>query len=194
MTTMVMFKPALRLLIVLTTLTGVVYPLLLTGIAQIVFPGRANGSLIEKGGDPVGSRLIGQAFDDPRYFWGRPSATSPLPYNAAASSGSNLGPSSADLHEIVRQRVAVLRAADPDNTALIPIDLVTASASGLDPHISVAAAHYQVPRIARLRGIPENTLLELVDQYTDGRVLVFWGEPGVNVLALNLALDELNVE
>jgi K+-transporting ATPase ATPase C chain len=188
------FRPALRLLIVLTVLTGVIYPLTLTGIAQVVFPARSNGSLIEKGGKPVGSRLIGQPFDDPRYFWGRPSATSPFPYNAAASSGSNLGPSSADLREAVRQRVAVLRAADPGNTALIPVDLVTASASGLDPDISAAAARYQVPRIARVRGIPEATLLELIDQHTEGRVLGFLGEPRVNVLALNLALDKLDVE
>jgi K+-transporting ATPase ATPase C chain len=188
------FKPALRVLILLTLLTGVIYPLMLTGIAQFVFPAQANGSLIEENGQPVGSRLIGQPFDDPRYFWGRPSATSPFPYNAASSSGSNLGPSSAKLREIVRQRVAVLRAADPANSAPIPIDLVTASASGLDPHISVAAARYQVPRIARVRGIPEKVLFDLIDQHTDGRTLGFLGEPRVNVLALNLALDEVDVE
>jgi K+-transporting ATPase ATPase C chain len=188
------FKPALRLLIVLTVLTGVMYPLMLTGIAHIVFPARANGSLIEQGGIPVGSRLIGQPFDDPRYFWGRPSATSPFPYNAAASSGSNLGPSSAALREAVQQRVAALHAADPGNMALIPVDLVTASASGLDPDISLAAARYQVPRIARVRGIPEATLHALIDQHTEGRVLGFLGEPRVNVLALNLALDKLDVK
>jgi K+-transporting ATPase ATPase C chain len=188
------FKPALRLLIVLTVLTGVMYPLMLTGIAHIVFPARANGSLIEQGGIPVGSRLIGQPFDDPRYFWGRPSATSPFPYNAAASSGSNLGPSSAVLREAVQQRVAALHAADPGNMALIPVDLVTASASGLDPDISLAAARYQVPRIARVRGIPEATLHALIDQHTEGRVLGFLGEPRVNVLALNLALDKLDVK
>jgi K+-transporting ATPase ATPase C chain len=188
------FRPALRLLIVLIVLTGVIYPLMLTGIAQAVFPARSNGSLIEEDGKPVGSRLIGQPFDDPRYFWGRPSATSPFPYNAAASAGSNLGPSSADLREAVRQRVVVLRAADPGNTALIPVDLVTASASGLDPDISAAAARYQVPRIARVRGIPEKTLVELIDQHTEGRVLGFLGEPRVNVLALNLALDEMPVK
>jgi K+-transporting ATPase ATPase C chain len=142
----------------------------------------------------VGSRLIGQPFDDPRYFWGRPSAAAPFPYDAAASSGSNLGPSSADLRAAVRQRVAALRAVDPGNTAPIPVDLVTASASGLDPDISVAAARYQVPRIARVRGIPEATLIELIDQHTKGRVLGFLGEPRVNVLALNLALDELPVK
>lgn len=188
------FKPALRLLFVLTVLTGVLYPLLLTGIAQIAFPGRANGLLIEQDGQAIGSQLIGQPFDDPRYFWGRPSATSPFPYNAAASTGPNLGPASAALHERVRQRVETLRATDAGNTSPIPVDLVTTSASGLDPHISVAAARYQVPRIARIRGISEDTLLELVEQHTAGRTLGFLGEPRVNVLALNLALDKVQVE
>jgi K+-transporting ATPase ATPase C chain len=188
------FKPALRLLVLLTVLTGVIYPLLLTGIAQVVFPAQANGSLIEANGHPIGSRLIGQPFDDSRYFWGRPSATSPFPCNAAASSGSNLGPSSSALREAVRQRVADLRAADPTNTAPIPVDLVTASASGLDPDISVAAARYQVPRIARFRGISEKTLYDLIDHHTAGRVLGFLGELRVNVLTLNLALDEAGVE
>jgi K+-transporting ATPase ATPase C chain len=188
------FKPALRLLIVLTVLTGVIYPLLLTGMAQLVFPAQANGSLIEANGHPVGSRLIGQPFDDPRCFWGRPSATSPFSYNAAASAGSNLGPSSSALREAVRQRVADLRAADPGNLAPIPVDLVTASASGLDPDISVAAARYQVPRIARIRGIPEQALFDLIDRHTAGRAFGFLGEPRVNVLTLNLALDEVGVE
>jgi K+-transporting ATPase ATPase C chain len=188
------FKPALRLLIVLTVLTGVIYPLLLTGMAQLVFPAQANGSLIEANGHPVGSRLIGQPFDDPRCFWGRPSATSPFPYNAAASAGSNLGPSSSALREAVRQRVADLRATDPGNLAPIPVDLVTASASGLDPDISVAAARYQVPRIARIRGIPEQALFDLIDRHTAGRAFGFLGEPRVNVLTLNLALDEVGVE
>jgi K+-transporting ATPase ATPase C chain len=188
------FKPALRLLVVLTVLTGVMYPLLLTGIAQFVFPVQANGSLIEANGHPVGSRLIGQPFDDPRYFWGRPSATSPFPYNAAASAGSDLGPGSSALREGVRQRVADLHAADPGNLAPIPVDLVTASASGLDPDISVAAARYQVPRIARIRGIPEKALFDLIDQHTAGRAFGFLGEPRVNVLALNLALDEVGVK
>lgn len=188
------FKPALRLLIVLTVLTGVIYPLALTGIAQFVFPAQANGSLVEANGQPVGSRLIGQPFDDPRYFWGRPSATSPFPYNAAASAGSNLGPGSADLRDAVRQRVEDLRAIDPGNLAPIPVDLVTASASGLDPDISVAAARYQVPRIARIRGISEEVLFKLIDQHIAGRVLGFLGEPRVNVLALNLALDDVSVE
>lgn len=188
------FKPALRLLIVLTLLTGVIYPLVLTGIAQFVFPAQANGSLIEANGQPVGSRLIGQPFDHPRYFWGRPSATSPCPYNAAVSSGANLGPSSGDLYDAVRQRAKDLRTADPDNLALIPVDLVTASASGLDPHISIAAARYQVPRIARIRGISENTLFDLIEQHTEERFLGFLGEPRANVLALNLALDDVDVE
>jgi K+-transporting ATPase ATPase C chain len=188
------FKPALRLLIVLTVLTGVIYPLLLTGMAQLVFPAQANGSLIEANGHPVGSRLIGQPFDDPRCFWGRPSATSPFSYNAAASAGSNLGPSSSALREAVRQRVADLRATDPGNLAPIPVDLVTASASGLDPDISVAAARYQVPRIARIRGIPEQALFDLIDRHTAGRAFGFLGEPRVNVLTLNLALDEVGVE
>ena len=194
MTMWTAFKPALRLLLVLTALTGVLYPLMLTGIAQIAFPAQANGTLIEQDGKAIGSQLIGQPFDDPRYFWGRPSATSPFPYNAAASSGSNLGPSSAELREIVRQRVEALRAAGPDSALPVPVDLVTTSASGLDPHISVAAARYQVPRVARARGLPEETLLELVNQHTAGRALGFLGEPCVNVLALNLALDAVQVE
>jgi len=194
MTMWAAFKPALRLLLVLTALTGVIYPLALTGIAQIIFPTQANGTLIEQDGKAIGSQLIGQPFDDPRYFWGRPSATSSFPYNAAASSGSNLGPSSAELREIVRQRVEALRAAGPDSALPVPVDLVTASASGLDPHISVVAARYQVPRVARARGLPEETLLELVNQHTAGRALSFLGEPCVNVLALNLALDAVQVE
>lgn len=194
MTMWTAFKPALRLLLVLTALTGVIYPLALTGIAQIIFPTQANGTLIEQDGKAIGSQLIGQPFDDPRYFWGRPSATSSFPYNAAASSGSNLGPSSAELREIVRQRVEALRAAGLDSALPVPVDLVTASASGLDPHISVVAARYQVPRVARARGLPEETLLRLINQHTTGRTLGFWGEPRVNVLALNLALDAVQVE
>ncbi len=194
MTMWAAFKPALRLLLVLTALTGVIYPLALTGIAQIIFPTQANGTLIEQDGKAIGSQLIGQPFDDPRYFWGRPSATSSFPYNAAASSGSNLGPSSAELREIVRQRVEALRAAGLDSALPVPVDLVTASASGLDPHISVVAARYQVPRVARARGLPEETLLRLINQHTTGRTLGFWGEPRVNVLALNLALDAVQVE
>lgn len=185
------FLPALRLLFVLTLLTGIVYPLALIGFAQLVFPSSANGSIIESGGMAVGSELIGQSFQSEGYFWSRPSTTSPFPYNAAASSGSNLGPSSATLHGALRERVEALRRADPNNQDQVPIDLVTASASGLDPHVSVAAARYQAARIARIRGIPEATLLALIDEHTSGRTLGFLGEPRVNVLTLNLALDDL---
>lgn len=182
-------RPTIVLLLLLTVLTGIVYPLLVTGLAQAVFPHRANGSLILKDGQVLGSELIGQPFDDPRYFWGRPSATAPFAYNAAASSGSNLGPSNPALLEAVRARVIVLRAADPGNARLIPVDLVTASASGLDPHISLAAALYQVPRVARERGLPEEDVEALVRRCTSGRQLGLLGEPRVNVLDLNLALD-----
>lgn len=184
-------RPALMALLVFTVLTGLVYPLVVTGIAQLFFPHRANGSLIVRDGRAVGSELIGQPFDDPKYFWGRPSATSPFPYNAAASSGSNLGPSNPALVEAVQARIADLKAADPANTQPIPVDLVTASASGLDPHISIAAALYQVPRVARARGMSEVDVIALVDQYTEGRQLGFLGEPRINVLLLNLALDEI---
>jgi K+-transporting ATPase ATPase C chain len=182
-------RPAIVLLLVLTVLTGLAYPLLVTGIAQLIFPHQANGSLIVKDGRVLGSELIGQPFDDPRYFWGRPSATAPFPYNAAASSGSNLGPSNPALVEAVRARVAALRAADPGNTQPIPVDLVTASASGLDPDISLAAALYQVPRVARERGLPQAEVEALVRRYTTGRQLGVLGEPRVNVLELNLVLD-----
>ncbi len=177
------------LLLLFTLLTGLVYPLIVTGIAQLVFPHQANGSLITHNGQVVGSELIGQPFDDVKYFWGRPSATSPFPYNAASSSGSNLGPSNPALIDLIKTRIADLKAADPMNTQPIPVDLVTASGSGLDPNISVAAALYQVPRIARVRGMSEAAITALVDQYTTGRFLGFIGEPRVNVLELNLALD-----
>jgi K+-transporting ATPase ATPase C chain len=182
-------RPALSMWLVLTLLTGVVYPLAVTGLAQLIFPHQANGSLIVRDGKVIGSELIGQHFDGPKYFWSRPSATSPFPYNAAASSGSNLGPTNPVLIEAVKIRVAGLRAADPGNEAAAPVDLVTASGSGLDPHISPAAALYQVKRVARARGLEENQVNELVVRFTDSRQFGFLGEPRVNVLKLNLALD-----
>jgi len=183
------FLPALRMLVVLTALTGVAYPLLVTGVAQLAFPHQANGTLIESGGKAVGSALIGQPFSDPKYFWSRPSATSPQPYNAMASSGSNLGPRNPALADAVKDRIKALRDADPDNKAPVPVDLVTASGSGLDPDISVAAAAFQVHRVAKARGFAEDRIGALVEANTSGRTLGVLGEPRVNVLALNLALD-----
>jgi len=182
-------RPAVVLLALFSLLTGLVYPLAVTGLAQAMFPAQANGSLIRQDGRIVGSALIGQPFADPRYFWGRPSATAPFPYNAAASSGSNFGPSNPALMDAVRARIAALRAADPGNTQAIPGDLATASASGLDPHISVAAALYQAPRVARARGLTSEAVAQLVAQHVEGRQFGFLGEPRVNVLKLNLALD-----
>jgi K+-transporting ATPase ATPase C chain len=184
-------RPALMALLVFTVLTGLLYPLVVTGIAQLAFPHQANGSLIVVNGKTVGSTLIGQQFTAPKYFWGRLSATGPYPYNAASSSGSNLGPSNPALLDEVKARIAALKAADPGNTQPIPVDLVTSSGSGLDPDISVAAALYQLPRVARVRGLNESAVRALVDQYTQGRTLGFLGEPRVNVLQLNLALDAL---
>ena len=183
------FLPALRMLVVLSVLTGVIYPYLVTGIAQLAFPRAANGSLIQNAGKTVGSALIGQPFDDPKYFWSRPSATSPQPYNAGASSGSNQGPRNPALADAVKARIKALRDADPDNKAPVPVDLVTASGSGLDPHISVAAAEYQLHRVAKARGVTEDKVRALVDASTSGRTFGILGEPRVNVLALNLALD-----
>ena len=182
-------RPALMVLLLLTLVTGVAYPLLVTGIAQAVFPAQAQGSLIVKDGHVVGSRLIGQPFDDPKYFWSRPSATSPFADNAGSSTGSNLSPTNPDLIKAVQGRVDALRAADPGNSAPVPVDLVTASGSGLDPHISPAAAFYQAPRVAKARKLPPETVRELVERHIEGRFLGFLGEPRVNVLALNLALD-----
>jgi len=179
-----------------TILTGLVYPLVVTGIAQVIFPRQANGSLIVRNGQPVGSELIGQPFDDPKYFWGRLSVTSPVGYTAfngdklTGSSGSNYGPLNPALVEAVQARIKALQEADPDNKAPIPVDLVTASGSGLDPHMSPAAAAYQVGRVARARGLSEATVRQMVAQHTEGRTLGLLGEPRVNVLAVNLALDQ----
>ena len=181
-------RPAIVALLLLTILTGIVYPLVVTGIAKIAFPSRASGSVMIVQGKPAGSELIGQPFDDPRYFWPRPSATNP-PYDAAAGSGSNLGPTNPDLVKAVEQRTQELRSTDPDNTNPIPVDLVTASASGLDPHISPAAAEYQVARVARNRHVDEAAVRQLVAQHTECRQWGILGEPRVNVLKLNLALD-----
>ena len=184
-------RPALASFVLFTVLTGIFYPLAVTGIAQAVFPAQANGSVIVKDGKAVGSRLIGQPFDDPKYFWSRLSATSPQAYNGASSSGSNYGPLNDALMDAVRGRVDALKAADPTNTMAIPVDLVTASGSGLDPHISPAAARYQIARVARARGLSEGTVAELVGRNTTGRQWGVLGEPVVNVLELNLALDAL---
>ena len=181
-------RPALVLFLVLSLVTGVAYPLAVTAIAQGVFPAQAAGSLVERDGRVVGSALLGQSFTEPRHFWGRPSATSPTPYNAANSGGSNLGPTNPALVEAVQARIAALRAADPQNTQPIPVDLVTASASGLDPHISVAAARYQAARVAGARGLAPAQVEALVAAHTESPWLGFLGEPRVNVLALNLAL------
>ena len=182
-------RAAIVSLAVLTVVTGIVYPLIVTGVAQVVFPDQANGSLIVKDGKVVGSALIGQPFDDPKYFWSRPSATSPFSDNAGASSGSNLSPTNPALISAVQGRVDALRAADPGNTAPVPVDLVTASGSGLDPDISVAAARYQVARVAKARGLPQDAVERLVDQHVQAPWLPVIGEPVVNVLRLNLALD-----
>jgi K+-transporting ATPase ATPase C chain len=182
-------RPAVVILVLLTVVTGVAYPLLVTAIAQAVFPSQANGSLVVRDGKVVGSSLIGQPFDDPKYFWGRLSATAPFPYNAGASSGSNYGPLNPALSAAAKGRIDALRKADPGNAAPVPVDLATASGSGLDPHISPAAALYQVSRVAKARGVDPAQVRRLVEQHIEGRQLGVLGEPRVNVLRLNLALD-----
>jgi K+-transporting ATPase ATPase C chain len=184
-----LLRPALTLLLALTAITGIAYPLLVTGLAQLLFPGASNGSLILRDGKAVGSSLIGQPFADPKYFWGRPSATAPFANNAASSGGSNLGPTNSALTDAVKQRIDALRAADPGNRAPVPVDLVTASGSGLDPQISPAAAAYQAARVARVRGLTKGKVDALIAAATEGRQFGVLGEPRVNVLALNLALD-----
>jgi potassium-transporting ATPase KdpC subunit len=184
-------RPALMMVLLMTLLTGAVYPLLVTGITRLLFPAQSAGSLILRDSKAVGSTLIGQRFSDPKYFWSRPSATAPNANNALASGGSNLGPLNPALIDAVKERIAALKAADPDNNAAIPVDLVTASASGLDPHISAAAALYQLNRVARVRGMSINAVCSLVSAYTQQPLLGFLGEPRVNVLKLNLALDEV---
>jgi K+-transporting ATPase ATPase C chain len=184
-------RAALVLFLLLTVLTGFLYPLIVTGLAQLLFPARAAGSIVTRDGHAVGSRLIGQSFTDPRYFWSRPSATTPQPYNGTASTGSSLGPLNPTLLDAVKARVAVLRAADPGNRAPVPIDLVTSSGSGLDPEISLAAADYQAARVARARGLAPERVQALIAQHTEGRLLGVLGESRVNVLELNLALDAL---
>ena len=186
-----LIRPALATLGLLAILTGLLYPLAVTGVSVAVFPREARGSLIERDGRVIGSALVGQPFDDPKYFWGRPSATTPFPYNAAASAGSNLGPTNPALLDAVKARVVALRQAHPAEDGPVPVDLVTASGSGLDPDISPAAAEYQVRRVAAVRGIPVQAVAGLVAWYTTGRQLGVLGEPRVNVLRLNLALDEL---
>lgn len=182
-------RPAVTLFLVLVAITGLVYPFAITGLAQALFPHQANGSRIIKNGRLVGSELIGQQFSDPRYFWGRLSATSGGPYNASASGGSNYSVMNPNLEKQVKDRLAALKAADPGNEQPVPVDLVSASGSGLDPDISIAAARYQAPRVARLRGLSLDRVQALVEQHTEGRVLGMLGEPRVNVLELNLALD-----
>lgn len=184
-------RPAITLLIVLTVLFGIAYPFLVTGVAQVIFPAQAGGSLITEGGKVVGSRLIGQPFSDPKYFWSRPSATSPQPYNGLSSGGSNLGPLNPALTDAVKARIAALRAADPGNHAPIPVDLVTASASGLDPDISLAAAYYQAGRVARARGLAPDRVRALIADHARRSLLGVIGSPRVNVLEINLALDAL---
>ena len=185
-----LIRPALSLFILMTVVTGVLYPLAVTGVAKLAFADQASGSLIVRDGKTVGSALIGQHFSDPGHFWGRPSATGPMPYNGAGSSGSNQGPLNPALVDAVKGRIEALKAADPDNKGPVPVDLVSASASGLDPHISVAGAQYQAARVARARGIEPAAVQSLIARHTEERLLGVFGEPRINVLALNLALDQ----
>jgi len=188
-----LIRPAVTLLLLMTALLGVVYPLVITGIAKVAFPDQAAGSLIVKNGKTVGSSLIGQNFTAPKYFWGRPSATGNAPYNGVASSGSNMGPLNPALTDAVKARIEALRAADPGNTAPVPVDLVTASGSGLDPEISVAAAQYQLARVAKARGLTQETVQKLIDAHAKRRWLGFLGEPRVNVLELNMTVDSASL-
>jgi K+-transporting ATPase ATPase C chain len=184
-------RPAIVLFLIMTVLTGIVYPFAVTGLAQVLFHDQAQGSLLMAEGHAVGSRIIGQSFSDPKYFWSRPSATAPQPYNGIASGGSNQGPLNPALTDAVKARIDALKAADPTNTRSVPVDLVTASASGLDPDISIAAARYQAARVARVRGLEPAAVQSLIDAHAHTRLLGFLGEPRVNVLELNLALDAL---
>ncbi len=184
-----LIRPAVALFLLMTAITGIIYPLVVTGLGQVLFPAQAGGSLVMRDGKAAGSRLIGQPFSDPKYFWSRPSATTPQPYNGTGSTGSNLGPLNPALTDAVKSRIDALHAADPGNTAPIPVDLVTASGSGLDPDISLAAAYYQVPRIARARGLNVDMVRNLIAAHAKGSVLRRFGEPRVNVLELNMALD-----
>ena len=187
----VLLRPALILFVILTVLTGIVYPLTVTALAQWLFPYQANGSIVTVDGQPIGSELIGQAFSSPGYFWGRPSATGPQPYNASASGGSNMGPLNPALGDAVKARIAMLKAADPGNELRVPVDLVTASASGLDPDISLLAAYYQAGRVAKVRNLPFAQITALIERYARRPWLGIFGEPRVNVLALNIALGQL---
>jgi K+-transporting ATPase ATPase C chain len=186
-----LLRPVLVLFLLLMLITGIAYPVIITGISGVLFPEQAGGSIVTRDGKPVGSRLIGQAFNDPQYFWSRPSATTPQPYNGLGSTGSNLGPLNRALTDAIRTRIAALRAADPNNRAPVPVDLVTASASGLDPEESLAAAYYQSARVARAWGLPTEVVDALIAAHAKGRRFGFLGEPRVNVLELNLALDRL---
>jgi K+-transporting ATPase ATPase C chain len=186
-----LIRPAVTLFLAMTVLTGIVYPFAVTGLAQVLFHDQAEGSLVMAGGHAVGSRIIGQSFSDPKYFWSRPSATAPQPYNAIASSASNLGPLNPALTDAIGTRIAALKAADPTNSLPLPVDLVTASASGLDPDISIAAARYQAARVARIRGLDPAAVQSLIDAHARGKLFGLVGEPRVNVLELNLALDAL---